>query len=102
VPAEPVADPTDTQIDTDLRAWLWHRHELDRHGLANERTLDRRAHFPGLVDAVEALRDWSGDRLYPGDPRDLDTRPRTAAMDAAAAEIRGILHHHLIPESEPS
>ena len=52
-----------------------------------------------LVDAVTTLLDLTGSWMYPGDPADLDDRPMTAALDAAAAEVLQVLHQHLVGDA---
>ena len=89
------SQPDDAQIDIELHVWARARADIDQHGLANERTADRRTQYPALVDAVTALLELTGGWIYPGDPADLDDRPMTAALDAAGAEVRAVLHQHL-------
>ena len=95
------SQPDDAQIDIELHVWARARADIDQHGLANERTADRRTQYPALVDAVTALLELTGGWIYPGDPADLDDRPMTAALDAAGAEVRAVLHRHLIQEAHP-
>lgn len=89
----------DTRIAVELDVWARARADIDKHGLPNERTADRRTQYPSLVDAVTTLLDLTGSWIYPGDPADLDDRPMTAALDAAAAEVLQVLHQHLVGDA---
>lgn len=85
----------DAQVYDQLEEWVVERRDIDRNGLPTERTQDRRDQHPRLVDAVAALLALTGPWIYAGDPADLDDRPMTAALDAAGAEVRAVLHQHL-------